>query len=79
MNTLGAPVFLRWVRGSSDPLPPKAAYSNVAGLRPAALLSALRRSAAPPAGGSEDPRTQSTAVGMASFPAAVGDPGSQHA
>ena len=58
MSTLGVKVLIRWVRGSSDPLPPKAAYSNVAGLRPAALLSGLRRSAAPPAGGSEDPRTQ---------------------
>ena len=46
-----------WVRGSSDPLPPKAA-SKSPPAKPATLLSGLRRSAAPPAGGSEDPRTQ---------------------
>ncbi len=58
MTTLGAPVFLRWVRGSSDPLPPQAATesSPAFGRRPS--RSGLRRSAAPPAGGSEDPRTQ---------------------
>ena len=36
--------------------------SKVTGLRPAAVLSGLRRSAASPESGSEDPRTQSTVV-----------------
>ncbi len=46
------------MRGSSDPLPPQAASSIVAGLGPAASFLGLRRSAAPPVSGSEDPRTQ---------------------
>ncbi len=63
----------RWVRGSSDPLPPEAAEVRtarkagaalVAGLRPAALSSGLGRSAAPPVSGSEDPRTQRAARSM---------------
>ena len=46
-----------WVRGSSDPLPPQAARRS-SPASPAAAFSGLRRSATPPGGGSEDPRTQ---------------------
>ena len=47
-------------------LPPKAATESPPA-KPATLFTGLRRSAATPAGGSEDPRTQRTAVGMAAL------------
>ncbi|MYH23694.1 MAG: hypothetical protein F4156_00570, partial [Holophagales bacterium] len=45
-------------------LPPKAAGKSPPA-KPATLFSGLRRSAASPAGGSEDPRTQSYGIGVA--------------
>ncbi len=58
VETLAPGRGVLWVRGSSDPLPPEAASSIVAGLGRRLLCFGLRRFAAPPEGGSEDPRTQ---------------------